>query len=543
MTTITPSAIPHSPPSRGRVATDWIAVLDYGSQYTHLITRALRELGVYSEVVDGPCSLEQILAAGSGIAPAGIVLSGSPHSVHAHGAPMLHPSVTDADIPVLGICYGFQALAHMLGGSVRAATSTAGGEYGRAQVAIERSGLLGEPGDRLTPVWMSHGEEVVALPPGWTVVARTEAGAIAAAEHPERGLTGLQFHPEVRHTPDGTRFLERWLDRCGCPRMWTAIEVRETLLDQIRAAAGERPVISFVSGGVDSTVATVLAVEALGADRVYPVHVDNGLLRQGESELVCDQLSAAGIDVMCIDARDRFHDALRGVTDPERKRHVIGDAFIEVQEQACRELGLPDDAVLCQGTLYPDMVESGFGVGGRAATMISHHNVGTPLVRAKREANLLLEPLASLYKDEVRELGALLGISRHLLERQPFPGPGLALRILGEVTPRRCELVRRVDAVALEEVRRAGIADTGLWQVFAVLTGARAVGVHGDARSYGEVVAIRAMTSHDGMTADCYRFDWDTLLQISTRITEECREVGKVVYDISSKPPSNVEWE
>lgn len=518
----------------------WIAILDFGSQYTHLVARELRELNVFTRVFDGEITLAE-LADVDGDLPAGVVLAGSPHSVDGENAPELDPAILDAGIPLFGICYGFQLLASTLGGTVQRATSSAGGEFGASRVSFTQR-WLGVSGSQT--VWMSHGDEVTNVPSGWTVAARTTTGAIAAASSADGTRAGVQFHPEVHHTTGGADLFAAWLDgTCGVARTWELGDVSQAILADIRAHAGDRHVLSFVSGGVDSTVATVLACEALGADRVHAVHVDNGLLRANESALVVGALRDAGMDVLHVDAAHEFYAALAGLTDPEAKRFAIGDQFIRVQERVARELGLPDDALLCQGTLYPDLVESGFGVGKRAATMISHHNVGTPLVRAKRDAGLVLEPLRQLYKDEVRRIGADLGIPQPLLDRQPFPGPGLALRIMGEVTQTKCELLRRIDNVLLDTADAIGVPSTDIWQLFSVLTGAKAVGVHGDARSYGEVIGLRACVSRDGMTADCYRFAWDDLLHISTRITEECREVSKVVYDISSKPPSNIEWE
>ncbi|MBI4476844.1 MAG: glutamine-hydrolyzing GMP synthase [Acidobacteria bacterium] len=510
-----------------------ILVLDFGSQYTQLIARRLRELQVYSEVLPFNTPADEIRRR----TPAGVILSGGPRSVHEAGAPRCVPELFDMATPVLGICYGMQLMTDMLGGEVASAPHR---EFGHAVVTVQPRGN-GEPLFTDLPselrVWASHGDYVKAEPPGFSVVATSANAPVAAMEAPARKLFALLFHPEVAHTDHGMEILRNFAFRvCGCIGDWTIESFVEEAAARIRDQVGSRHVVCALSGGVDSAVAALLIHRAIG-DRLTCIFVDNGLLRLDEAAQVqrrfVDKLK---LPVVSVDASELFLRRLAGVVDPETKRKIIGNTFIEVFEREARARG--QFGFLGQGTLYPDVIES-VSVVGPAAAIKSHHNVGG---LPERMPFALVEPLRQLFKDEVREVGRQIGLDEEFVHRQPFPGPGLAVRILGEVTPERLTLVRRADAIVAEEIRRAGWYRR-LWQSFAVLLPVRSVGVMGDARTYEHTVAIRAVESRDGMTADWARLPHELLAAISSRVVNEVKGINRVVFDISSKPPSTIEWE
>jgi GMP synthase (glutamine-hydrolysing) len=517
---------------------DLVLVVDFGAQYAQLIARRVREARVYSEIVPHTTPVSEILER----SPKAVILSGGPSSVYEPGAPNVDDAIFHAGVPVFGMCYGFQAMALNLGGEVR---RTGRSEYGRTPVTVTSPGTLLSEVPREHKVWMSHGDSVVAAPEGFQVLASTAGTPVAAFEDVDRGLAGVQWHPEVLHTEHGQQVLEHFLHEiAGCRPTWTMVNIVEDQIEQVRRQIGDKRAICGLSGGVDSAVAAALVQRAIG-ERLTCVFVDHGLLRQGEAEQVeRDFVAVTGVSLHVVDAQKRFLDALHGVSDPEQKRKIIGREFIRVFEAA--ELDIVGDAAahgekvefLVQGTLYPDVVESGGGAG--TSNIKSHHNVGGLPEDLEFQ---LVEPLRTLFKDEVRLVGEQLGLPPEMVWRHPFPGPGLAIRIIGEVTQERLDILRRADAIAREEVTRAGL-DRDIWQFPVVLLAdVRSVGVQGDGRTYGHPVVLRPVTSEDAMTADWARLPHDLLETISTRITNEVREVNRVTVDITSKPPGTIEWE
>ncbi len=519
------------PEERFGVEREVVAVVDFGSQYSWLIARRVRECRVYCEVVPHDAPWESVAS----LQPKGFILSGSPASVCDAGAPMAPAYIYESGLPVLGICYGMQLIAHQLGGKVAPGVKH---EYGLAilhQNSVDTplfSGLSLE-----MPVWMSHGDWIEEMPPGFTSLAYTDNSPIAAMGN-DRGIIGLQFHPEVAHTPQGKDILQNFLYKiCGCSGTWTPGSFVAESIERIKNQVGTGKVICALSGGVDSAVVATLIHRAIG-DQLTCIFVNTGLLRQEEAERINNTFQKnMRMNLVYVDASERFLTRLSGVVDPEDKRHIIGEEFVKVFEEEAAKIGRVD--FLAQGTLYPDVIESAFTGSRTVATIKTHHNVGgLPSVM-----NLaLVEPLRYLFKDEVREVGLALGLPEEMVYRQPFPGPGLAIRIIGEVTKERLEIVRAADWIVMNEIKKAKLYRQ-LWQSFAVLTPLRSVGVMGDSRTYGYMVAVRAVTSEDAMTADWARLPYDLLARISSRIVNEVPEINRVVYDISSKPPSTIEWE
>jgi len=517
-----------------------IVVLDFGGQTTQLICRRLREGNFYAEILPHNTAFD--VAQSHEVK--GIILSGSPYSVYEAGSPRPHPSIFELGVPILGICYGIQFLIHSQGGKVHPSQFR---EYGRIKVSIieepsERSVQLLKFLPRSWQTWMSHGDSIVNLAPGWRVLGTSQEHP-AILEHCEKPWFGFQFHPEVTHSEFGNQLLWNFAELCSMPREWDVETFQRLEQEKVLAQVKDRKVLVLISGGVDSSVAAALLLKTLPPERVHLMYIDTGFMRLGETEEVTKSLKKLGAtQIHIVDARQRFLAALQGVSEPEEKRRIIGDTFIQVQEEETAKLGLDGTELLVQGTLYTDLIESGKGVGQSAHTIKTHHNVSSPLVLEKRNKGLIVEPLSLLYKDEVRAMGRNLGLPQEVVDRHPFPGPGLAVRILGEVTEQKLDILRRADSLFIKELRARGLYEQ-VWQAFAVLLPVQSVGVTGDSRQYKYVLALRAVNSIDGMSADVYPFPMEHLLSIATLLVNSIPEIGRVVYDVSSKPPATIEWE
>jgi GMP synthase (glutamine-hydrolysing) len=513
---------------------DKIVILDFGSQYTQLIARRLREMNVFTEIKHPSVSLNELNNS------KGIILSGGPNSTKDRTI-KVNSELFTLSLPILGICYGMQLMNQENRGTVK---SLGRGEYGKQTIHIEHSSTILSSLGTTETVWMSHGDSIDTLSPSFISIAKSNNGLIAAIQHRELPHYGVQFHPEVTHTPKGTHILRNFIQLCGCSPQWTMTNYIQKMKQEIKEKVGDGNVISLVSGGVDSTVATFLCHEAIGADKVFPLHIDNGLMRAGESAFVDNTLRSNGMkNIKSVDASQQFLKALKGVTHPEEKRRIIGELFIEILEREIKKLDSNKcPTFFCQGTLYTDLIESGKGCGAEAALIKSHHNVTPAIVQEKRRQGLIIEPNALLFKDEVRALAEELNIPPELIWRHPFPGPGLAIRIIGEITEERLNTLRAADAIFLEEIQKAGLYKK-IWQAFAVLLPISTVGVMGDKRTEGSAIALRAVASTDGMTADFYPMPHEVLEACSTRIINEVKGINRVTYDITNKPPGTIEWE
>ncbi|MBN1353822.1 MAG: glutamine-hydrolyzing GMP synthase [Candidatus Omnitrophica bacterium] len=510
---------------------NWIAILDFGSQYTHLIARRIRECGVYSEILPYNIKPAKLMS----LKPKAIILSGGPASVVGASGPICDSAVFAMGLPILGICYGAQLIAKVLGGKVEKAGKR---EYGKAILNIKAKKTIFEGLDREETVWMSHGDKIVKLPGEFKAIGATVNTAFAAVEDKNRNIYGLQFHPEVMHTPKGKKILRNFVRRiAGCKKNWNMRSFVKSSIEDIKKTVGEEKVLCALSGGVDSSVLATLLHKAIG-DKLTAVFIDNGLLRKDEALLVKKRFKkSCRMNIKTVDAGDKFLKALRGVKDPERKRKIIGHVFIEVFTKEAKKLGKIN--FLAQGTLYPDVIESRSAFGGPSATIKTHHNVGGLPKKLKFK---LIEPLKELFKDEVRLLGKELGLPNEIIYRHPFPGPGLAVRIIGVITDKKLDILREADWILIDELKRSGLY-LDLWQAFCVLLPVKAVGVMGDERTYENIVAIRAVTSEDAMTAQWAKLPHEFLERVSNRIVNEVKGVNRVVYDISSKPPATIEWE
>jgi GMP synthase (glutamine-hydrolysing) len=511
---------------------DTILVLDFGGQYCHLIGRRIREHGVYSEIVPHDITPEEVKALNEKFNVKGLILSGGPASVYEPNAPRLDRRILEIDLPILGLCYGHQLIAQVANGKVEPATCK---EYGIAYVAIDKPVGVLKGLDEKEKVWMSHGDTVFAMPPEYEVLAHTENCPVAAFRHKEKPIYGLQWHPEVIHTENGMTMLRNFIfEVCKCKANWQMEDLIGKMVDEIKAEVGEDKAIIGLSGGIDSSVATAIAAQALN-DRLTAVFVDHGFMREGEPEAIRNAFQKFKINLVIANAQRRFMEKLKGVTDPEKKRKIIGEEFIRVFEEIAENA---DAEYLIQGTIYPDRIESGFRK--HSDKIKTHHNVaGLP---AKIKFKKILEPLRDLYKDEVRKVAKMLGLPQAIVNRQPFPGPGLAVRIIGELTEDKVKVAKKADKIVTDEIEKNGLAEN-LWQYFAVLTDTKATGVKGDARAYGYVVAVRAAESREAMTASFAKIPYQILEKISTRITNEVPEVTRVVYDVTHKPPATIEWE